>query len=59
MRFNNEGNLLAVTTADNGFKILVNAVGLRSLRAFETSSFDPLRTPIVSAAIKVMIVWFA
>ncbi|KAK6288587.1 hypothetical protein POUND7_000128 [Theobroma cacao] len=52
VRFNKEGNLLAVTTADNGFKILANAVGLRSLRATETSSFDPLRTPIVSAAIK-------
>ncbi|XWS42355.1 hypothetical protein CRYUN_Cryun16bG0007400 [Craigia yunnanensis] len=52
VRFNKEGNLLAVTTADNGFKILANAVGLRSLRAIETSSFDPLRTPIVSAAIK-------
>lgn len=55
MRFNKEGNLLSVTTADNGFKILANALGLRSLRAVETS-FDPLRTPIVSSAIKVMIV---
>ncbi|XWS57464.1 hypothetical protein CRYUN_Cryun09bG0176200 [Craigia yunnanensis] len=52
VKFNKEGNLLSVTTADNGFKILANAVGLRSLRTFETSSFDPLRTPIVSAAIK-------
>ncbi|OMP11455.1 hypothetical protein COLO4_03799 [Corchorus olitorius] len=52
VRFNKEGNLLAVTTADNGFKILANSVGLRSLRAMEPSSFDPLRTPIVSAAIK-------
>lgn len=56
MRFNKEGNLLAVTTADNGFKILANSVGLRSLRAVETSAFDPLRTPIVSAAIKVTMV---
>ncbi|KAL4341350.1 hypothetical protein GQ457_08G009520 [Hibiscus cannabinus] len=52
VRFNKEGNLLAVTTADNGFKILANAVGLRALRAVETSSFDPLRSPIASAAIK-------
>ncbi|XVF05996.1 hypothetical protein REPUB_Repub06bG0009800 [Reevesia pubescens] len=52
VRFNKEGNLLAVTTADNGFKILASAVGLKSLRAVETSSFDPLRSPIVSAAIK-------
>lgn len=51
VRFNKEGNLLSVTTADNGFKILANALGLRSLRAVETS-FDPLRTPIVSSAIK-------
>ncbi|XP_039019798.1 topless-related protein 3-like [Hibiscus syriacus] len=49
--FSKEGNLLAVTTADNGIKILANAVGLRSLRTVETS-FDPLRTPIASAAIK-------
>ncbi|KAE8677766.1 Protein TOPLESS [Hibiscus syriacus] len=52
VKFNKEGNLLAVTTADNGFKILANAVGIRSLRATETSTFDPLRTPILSAAIK-------
>ncbi|WRX25550.1 WD40 repeat - like 10, partial [Theobroma cacao] len=38
VRFNKEGNLLAVTTADDGFKILANAVGLRSLRANEASS---------------------
>ncbi|XP_039032366.1 topless-related protein 3-like isoform X1 [Hibiscus syriacus] len=52
VKFNKEGNLLAVTTADNGFKILANAVGIRSLRATETSTYDPLRTPIISAAIK-------
>nr|POE51196.1 protein tpr1 [Quercus suber] len=46
LRFNKEGNLLAVTTADNGFKILANAAGLRS-------SFDELRSPIESAAAKV------
>ncbi|MDD0148585.1 hypothetical protein PSY31_23130, partial [Shigella flexneri] len=27
LRFNKEGNLLAVTTVDNGFKILANADG--------------------------------
>ncbi|KAF8392641.1 hypothetical protein HHK36_022990 [Tetracentron sinense] len=53
LRFNKEGNLLAVTTADNGFKILANADGLRFLRAIERRSFDALRTPIESAAIKV------
>ncbi|KAF3602069.1 hypothetical protein F2Q69_00038116 [Brassica cretica] len=35
LRFNKEGNLLAVTTADNGFKILTNADGLRTLGAYE------------------------
>ncbi|KAF7817952.1 topless-related protein 3-like [Senna tora] len=52
LRFNKEGNLLAVTTADNGFKILANAVGLRSLRAMETPAFEALRSPIESASIK-------
>ncbi|KAJ1385596.1 WD40/YVTN repeat-like-containing domain superfamily [Sesbania bispinosa] len=53
MRFNKEGNILAVTTMDNGFKILANATGLRSLRAIETPAFEALRSPIESAAIKV------
>uniref|UniRef100_A0A6M2F2W7 CTLH domain-containing protein n=1 Tax=Populus davidiana TaxID=266767 RepID=A0A6M2F2W7_9ROSI len=53
LRFNREGNLLAVSTADNGFKILANAAGLRSLRAVETQSFEALRSPMESAAIKV------
>ncbi|KAL3750066.1 hypothetical protein ACJRO7_011102 [Eucalyptus globulus] len=53
LRFNKEGNLLAVTTADNGFKILANTVGLRYLKVNETPAFDALRTPIESASIKV------
>ncbi|XP_019440603.1 PREDICTED: topless-related protein 3-like [Lupinus angustifolius] len=53
LRFNKEGNLLAVTTLDNGFKILANAVGLRSLRTVETPAFEALRSPIESAAVKV------
>ncbi|XP_044498698.1 topless-related protein 2-like isoform X2 [Mangifera indica] len=40
LRFNREGNLLVVTTADNGLKILANADGLRALRAMETRSFE-------------------
>ncbi|XP_010259449.1 PREDICTED: protein TPR1 isoform X3 [Nelumbo nucifera] len=52
LRFNKEGNLLAVTTADNGFKILANADGLRSLRAIEGRSFETLRAPTEPAAIK-------
>ncbi|KAG5022784.1 hypothetical protein JHK82_018691 [Glycine max] len=47
-----EGNLLAVTTADKGFKILANANGLRSLRTVETPGFGTLRSPIESAAVK-------
>ncbi|KAJ1417159.1 WD40/YVTN repeat-like-containing domain superfamily [Sesbania bispinosa] len=55
LRFNKEGNLLAVTTADNGFKIIANANGLRSLRTIETPAFEALRSPVESAAIKVVI----
>ncbi|KAL6188536.1 hypothetical protein ACLB2K_039928 [Fragaria x ananassa] len=46
LRFNKEGNLLVVTTADNGFKVLANADGLRSLRAIESRSYEASRTPI-------------
>ncbi|KAA8545214.1 hypothetical protein F0562_019998 [Nyssa sinensis] len=53
LRFNKEGNLLAVSTADNGIKILATAAGLRSLRVLEASSFEALRSPVEPAAIKV------
>ncbi|XP_044482411.1 topless-related protein 3-like isoform X5 [Mangifera indica] len=49
LRFSKDGNLLAVTTADNGFKILTNALGHRSLRAVENPPFEALRGPIESA----------
>ncbi|XP_019422811.1 PREDICTED: topless-related protein 3-like [Lupinus angustifolius] len=52
LRFNKEGNLLAVTTLDNGFKILANASGLRSIRAVETMAFEALRLPIEFGAVK-------
>ncbi|GAB2277382.1 Topless- protein 3, variant 2 [Dionaea muscipula] len=52
LRFNKEGNLLAVSTADNGFKILATAAGLKSLRPVDASSFEALRTPIESASVK-------
>ncbi|XP_010546752.1 PREDICTED: topless-related protein 3 isoform X2 [Tarenaya hassleriana] len=51
LRFNKEGNLLAVTTADNGFKILANAAGFRSLRAVEGPTFEALRTPVSGAPV--------
>ncbi|CAN6450976.1 unnamed protein product [Victoria cruziana] len=50
MRFNKEGILLAVSTADNGFKILANADGLRLLHTLESRSFDASR--VVSEAAK-------
>lgn len=53
LRFNKEGNLLAVTIADNGIKILANAAGLRSLRATEAPSFEALRSSNEPAAIKI------
>jgi len=46
LRFNKDGNLLAVTTADNGFKILANTDGLRTLRAFEARSFEASKASI-------------
>ncbi|KAL3728392.1 hypothetical protein ACJRO7_033043 [Eucalyptus globulus] len=53
LKFNKEGTLLAVNTADNGFKILANSVGLRYLKVNEAPSFEALRTPVESAAVKV------
>ncbi|EFJ36405.1 hypothetical protein SELMODRAFT_404377 [Selaginella moellendorffii] len=41
IRFNKEGSLLAVTTIDNGFKILANADGLRLVRSFEGNKVPP------------------
>ncbi|XVF28270.1 hypothetical protein REPUB_Repub15cG0015300 [Reevesia pubescens] len=46
LRFNKEGNLLVVTTADNGFKVLANANGLRALRTMEARSYEASRTPL-------------
>ncbi|WRX20288.1 WD40 repeat - like 10 [Theobroma cacao] len=46
LRFNKEGNLLVVTTADNGFKVLANANGLRALRALDARSYEASRTPL-------------
>ncbi|KAM3329839.1 hypothetical protein ACQJBY_026704 [Aegilops geniculata] len=53
LRFNKEGNLLAVTTVDNGFKILANSDGLRSLRAFGNRPFEAFRSPYEASAVKV------
>ncbi|KAF7105248.1 hypothetical protein CFC21_106080 [Triticum aestivum] len=53
IRFNKEGNLLAVTTVGNGFKILANADGLRSLPAFGNQPFEVFKLPYEASAMKV------
>ncbi|KAF1867505.1 hypothetical protein Lal_00049934 [Lupinus albus] len=40
LRFNKEGNLLAVTTVDGGVKILADANGMKYLRAIEARSYE-------------------
>ncbi|MCO5551302.1 hypothetical protein L7F22_004801 [Adiantum nelumboides] len=54
LRFNKEGSLLAVTTNDNGIKILANVDGMRLLRAIEsrvdqTRAFEAIRAPPTEA----------
>ncbi|XAR53253.1 hypothetical protein NMG60_11021726 [Bertholletia excelsa] len=49
VRFNKEGILLAVSTNENGIKILANNEGIRLLRLVESRSFDASR--VVSAAV--------
>ncbi|VAI07630.1 unnamed protein product [Triticum turgidum subsp. durum] len=44
IRFNKEGTLLAVSTVDNGIKVLANADGVRLLRTLENRSFDASRS---------------
>lgn len=51
LRFNKEGSLLAVTTCDNGIKILANSDGQRLLRMLESRSFEGPR--VTSEAINV------
>ena len=43
IRFNKDGILLAVSTTDNGVKILANAEGIRLLRTVENRPFDASR----------------
>ncbi|XAR57038.1 hypothetical protein NMG60_11025039 [Bertholletia excelsa] len=43
LRFNKEGNLLVVTTAENGLKVLANAEGLKSLKVLGRRSYEPSR----------------
>ncbi|XP_010921588.1 protein TPR1 isoform X1 [Elaeis guineensis] len=53
LRFNREGNLLAVNTVDNGFKILANVDGLKSLRAFGNRPYEAFRAQHEVTPIKV------
>ncbi|KAI3752557.1 hypothetical protein L2E82_24591 [Cichorium intybus] len=53
LRFNKEGNFLAVATTDNGIKILANAAGLRSVRVSEPPSFDASKSSVEPTAIKI------
>ena len=48
IRFNKEGILLAVSTNDNGIKILANADGVRLLRTVENRTFDASRVATAS-----------
>ncbi|KAK6267697.1 hypothetical protein QUC31_011857 [Theobroma cacao] len=43
IRFNKDGSLLAVSTNDNGIKILANSDGMRLLRTMENLSYDASR----------------
>ncbi|XP_058760104.1 topless-related protein 4-like [Vicia villosa] len=43
IRFNKDGTLLAISTSDNGVKILANAEGIRLLRTVENRSVDASR----------------
>ncbi|KAB2071693.1 hypothetical protein ES319_A08G240300v1 [Gossypium barbadense] len=45
LRFNKEGSLLAVTTSDNGIKILANSDGSRLIRMLESRGIDKSRGP--------------
>ncbi|KAL2338400.1 hypothetical protein Fmac_012846 [Flemingia macrophylla] len=49
IRFNKDGILLAVSTNDNGVKILANSEGIRLLRTVENRTFDASR--VASAAV--------
>ncbi|KAG7021233.1 Topless-related protein 4 [Cucurbita argyrosperma subsp. argyrosperma] len=51
IRFNKDGNLLAVSTNDNGIKILANAEGIRILRTVENRTFDAAASRVSSAPV--------
>ncbi|VAI43254.1 unnamed protein product [Triticum turgidum subsp. durum] len=52
LRFNKEGNLLAVTTVDSGFKIIANNDGLKSLLSFGNLPSEVFRSPYEASTVK-------
>ncbi|XP_052175670.1 topless-related protein 4-like isoform X2 [Diospyros lotus] len=50
LRFNKEGKLLAVSTSENGFKILANAEAVRRFHPIGSHAFDPSRITAKTAA---------
>eukprot|EP01018_Ginkgo_biloba_P028595 Gb_04053 [translate_table: standard] len=56
LRFNKEGSLLAVTTNDNGIKILANADGFRLIRMLENRAFEGTRVSSDTMVAKAPIV---
>lgn len=55
LRFNKEGSLLAVTTSDNGIKILANSDGSRLIRMLESRAVDKIRGPSEPVNSKVVL----
>ncbi|XP_038717981.1 topless-related protein 3-like isoform X3 [Tripterygium wilfordii] len=56
LKFNKDGSILAVSTADNGFKVLANNSGLRILRSVDMPpAYEALRMPIESSVIKLQV----
>ncbi|EXB29178.1 Protein TOPLESS [Morus notabilis] len=56
LRFNKEGSLLAVTTNENGIKILANNDGIRLIRMLEGRAMDKNRGPSEPTNSKPLIV---
>lgn len=47
VRFNRDGTLLAVSTSDNGTKILANAEGIRQVRSIENRAGAASKAPMI------------
>nr|XP_043628394.1 topless-related protein 4-like [Erigeron canadensis] len=58
IRFNKEGTLMAVSTNENGIKILANQDGIRLLRTMENRPFDASRIASASAVKTPMMCMF-